>query len=167
MSDRRVTRSCLAAVALFASCARPPAAAPPPTTRQETPLTVTWVESERTGTSATLIARVNRRAAVSVPVKVTVEAPKGVTVAGGAMTFFIPASEGPSVTDTPYVVTFAAPPAEDLLLIAEAAGTGFGVHAEDRYRFGRAAPVVAAPEANGTHLQVGGQDLGASVPLKQ
>ena len=155
------------------SCARAPSAATLATepvgvtTRQETPLTVSWVVVEATEKSVKLVARVDRRAALAVPVKVAVAAPKGATLTTGAAAFSISASDGPSVTDTEYVISFATPPLEDLVLTADANGGGLGVHAQDVYRFGRAAPVAPTPDPSGPHLQVGGQDLGGSVPLKQ
>jgi hypothetical protein len=152
--------------------ARSNAAVPTPKTanstgRQETPLTVRWMVMSRTEKSVTLTARVDRRAALSTPVKVAVVAPKGVTLAGGAAEFSISPSDGPSVTDTTYVLSFSEVPTEDIVLTADVSGSGFGVHATDVYRFGRPAPVVALPQPTGPHLQLGGQDLGASVPLKQ
>lgn len=137
------------------------------TTRQETPLTVTWVVAERTETSVRLTARVNQRAALQVPVKVAVVAPKGATLSGGAAAFSISPSDGPSVTDTVYVVSFAAVPTEDIVLTADASGAGFGVHATDVYRFGRPEPKVEVPAATGPGLKLGNLDLGRSVPIPE
>lgn len=136
------------------------------TQRQETPLTVSWIVVERAEKSVKLVARVERRSLLAVPVNVVVLAPKAVSLSGGPTAFAIPAADAPGIIDTVYLAAFSTAPTEDLVLTADARGVGFGVHAQDAYRFGRPAPGQEKPAATGPHLQLGGQDLGPAVPLE-
>lgn len=164
--------------ALLAGCARAPVPASAPgasphrpgavvAQRPETPLAVSWIVTGSEEHAVRLLARVDRRAPLAIPVKVAVQVPASATLTGGPASYVIAASDAAGVTDTAFTVSFAAVPAEDLLLTADAVGEGFGVHAVDAFRFGRAPPEPGAPAATGQHLELNGHDYGAAVPLSR
>ncbi len=54
-------------------------------------------------------------------------------------------------------------PRSDLILFAQADTEGFGIHAEDRYGFGRPKDVGPMPKRTGPNLKVRDRDFGPVV----
>lgn len=133
--------------------------------RAEAPVFVSWVVKASDANSVNLVARVTRRAPLAVPLKVSVIVPATVKVVSGQTAFEVPASREAGVTESPFVFSYEKAPLEDLRLVADIREPGFGLHAEDVYRFGRPVPVVEVPKAVGPSIEVGGHDLGQGVPL--
>ena len=129
-------------------------------------LRVTW---EPHGTpfasgSLALTARIERGANFDRPLRMVVRVPAGARADRGPLELDLPPSPTPRVDTVEYVLALATVPAADLVLVADARGTGWGAHAEVPYRFGRPEPAVQGPAAEGLRVVVGGIDLGPAVP---
>lgn len=131
------------------------------------PMTAEWIfQSEGSG-RLTLIARVNRFAAIRVPVTVSVSAPAGVRVISGRPSWIIPASETITPVEETYVFEVLQSGQQEIVLAADAEGVGFGVHAKKAYKLGGSTQKVEASTApSGPTLEVGGRDFGPAVPGK-
>jgi hypothetical protein len=57
-------------------------------------------------------------------------------------------------------------PADDLRVIADARGAGYGVRATTAYRFGRPAPQLAQPVRSDSAAVANGKQLGKPIPLR-
>jgi hypothetical protein len=57
-------------------------------------------------------------------------------------------------------------PADDVRVIADARGVGYGVRATTAYRFGRPLPKLAQPARGGTASIANGKRLGKPIPLQ-
>lgn len=159
-------RTFLVVFVLVSACSvSRPASAPVVSQRAEAPVVVSWVVKSAEAGRVSLVARVDRRAPLAVPLKVSVVVPANVKVVSGQTAFELPASREAEVTERSFVFSFDQVPSEDLRLVAEVHEESFGLHAEDVYRFGRPAPVVEGPQRSGPSIQVGGHDLGQGVPL--
>ena len=130
------------------------------------PLHVSWVKQSDEGGDLRLLARVEYLGRFPVPLNVRVLAPDGVERIEGPQAFTLAATDGPVTRDTGFVFRYRATPQKDLLLVADAQTPGFGVHAEDAYRFGRSRPAAPQPQATGPELVVGSRSFGRSIPLQ-
>jgi hypothetical protein len=143
-----------------------PEATPPTTTAsQRAPMTVEWVKSGEAAGRLTLVARVNRFAAIRVPTTVQVTVPAGVRVVSGRTSWVIEGSESVAPVEEVLVFEVLQAGAQEILLAADATGTGFGVHAKKAYPLGPPAPKTAAP-VPGPDLEIGGRNFGPSVPAR-
>lgn len=129
------------------------------------PIALSWEERSRSDGSAVVVAHVTKKAALALPLSVRLEAPAGVTVVKGRGEWTIPADSAPGEATETYELSFAQPPAADLVLHVDGEATGLGVHLHAEYAFGRAAPVVPQPAATGPGAAKGGQETGPSIPL--
>jgi hypothetical protein len=161
------------AVPLVAACAAAgpaPTPAPPPAGESlapEIPVRVRWKVISDEGGRLVVDAIVERRAPLSFPVSVRVEAPPGLTLASGAMQFQVPADGATGETARRLEFTYAgSPPSGDLNLVGDGGQTGVGIHATDAYRFGRTAP-VKRPEMSGPNIKFGDKDLGPAIPIRK
>lgn len=167
--------------AVLAGCANPqpaatasepkpaPAPAPVPVTESggpKTPLSVSWSEKQLSPHSAVVEARVQYNGPFDMPLHLVVQVPAGATLAKGEATLDVPAQPTATTVSNVYELTFDQVPAGDLVLVADAKSPVTGVHATSVYRFGRAAPAVQLPQANGPDVKFNGLDLGHSVPLQ-
>lgn len=167
----------LVAAGLLAACANSSALeAPPeaprhvpqmkkPTVRLETPLRVAVEEVDRSDTRATVVARVERRLALAVPLTLRLEVPPGVTIAAGRPVVELPPNAGADTVTETWALTFAHPPEGDAVVRVDGDGEGLGFHARVPYRFGRPAPEDVGPAATGPAVFKHGRNLGPSIPL--
>jgi hypothetical protein len=122
--------------------------------------------SPRAYSALRLQLELDRRIPVHADVTIDVRLPKGVTLAGGppqrALARNLRAQRDALVFD----LTVSAIPREDLVVVIDARGQGFGYHAELPYRFGRPEPVPVGPRADGRELRVAGKSFGRSVPVR-
>lgn len=131
------------------------------------PMTAEWVfQSEGSG-RLSLIARVNRFAAVRAPTTVSVSVPAGVRVISGRTSWVIPASEATGPVEETYVFEVVQSGQQEVVLTADAEGVGFGIHAKKAYKLGGSTQKVnPVTSPSGPTLEVGGRDFGPAVPGK-
>lgn len=134
--------------------------------RAEAPVFVNWVVQGADEHSVALTARIDRRAPMSIPLSVTVVPPPSLKLVSGELSFVLEPSASAGLVERPFSFSFDRIPAEDLRLVADAQSAGFGVHAEDAYRFGRPVPGAIVPATSGPAVKVGDHDFGQGVPLK-
>lgn len=115
------------------------------------------------GGTLALTAHIERGANFDRPLRVVVRVPAGARAEHGPLEFDLPPSPTPRVDTVEYVFALTTVPASDLVLVADARGTGWGAHAEVPYRFGRPETAVQGPAAEGLRVVVGGIDLGPAV----
>jgi hypothetical protein len=129
-------------------------------------MVASWLEVRQSPTSAVLRARIERSAGFPLPLTVTVSIPSGVQLVRGPRTYTLPPASAAETHETEFELAYAQPPAEDLVLVADAQDPAFGVHAEVPYRFGRPEPVGPRPQPGGSPLRIGAHDFGAPVPVQ-
>ncbi|MFL5354387.1 hypothetical protein [Archangium sp.] len=139
----------------------------PPTQGIQAPARVSWKVVSSDGKTVTLLAQVHQLTALSVPLAVSVEPPPGVRLVKGPSTWTVPPTEQPCVHATQLTFAIDTPPSGDLLLVADARGTGFGIHATDAYRFGRPEPTPPLPRPTGPEVKLGPRKFGPAVPSQQ
>ncbi|MFY0569739.1 hypothetical protein ACN28E_38745 [Archangium lansingense] len=110
------------------------------------PARVSWKVVSSDPKTVTLMAQVHQLAPLSVPLSVSIETPPGVRLVSGPSTWTVPPTEKPCIHETRLTFAIDTPPTGDLLLVADAHGTGFGIHATDAYRFGRPEPTPQLPK---------------------
>ncbi len=163
----------LATLCNTAGCSRPRGRAStrseidaPRATDGRVPLVVTWeAQGEpRAGETFVVTARLARRGNFDQVLHVSVRVPDGARVVRGSTALDLPPTAAPRVDSIELALALATIPAGNLVLVADATGVGWGVHSEVPYRFGRSAPSVAGPAAQGPHVVIGGVDLGPAVP---
>lgn len=138
-----------------------------PTQGIQAPARVSWKVVSSDAKSVTLLAQVHQLTALSVPLAVSVEAPPGVRLVKGPSSWTVPPTEQPCVHETLLTFAIDSPPSGDLLLVADARGTGFGIHATDAYRFGRPEPTPQLPRPTGPEVKLGPHKFGPAVPSQQ
>lgn len=160
--------ACTHSQAPSAPAAPPAPAEPPATARLLPPLQLSWEQRSLTATEAVLVAHVKRLAALPMPVLLRLEVPAGATLVSGRRERVLePNSEPGEVTET-VTLSFAAVPATDLVLLADAESKAAGFHFSATYRFGREEPPPPpAAQPAGPALKKGDRALGPSVPLDQ
>lgn len=154
------------------SAPRARASSTEPNAEARAPVVVAWVENSRADTSPqsvertyVLVARVSQPGALSMPLRVDVDVPTGVTLVRGTRHYLVQPAPPGAMHETTFELRAAAPPAQDLVLVADAQGERSGVHAEARYRFGRPEPVAIAPTRGGADIVVHGVHLGQGVTM--
>lgn len=141
-----------------------PSAPATPTQGIQAPARVSWKVVSSDAKSVTLLAQVHQLTALSVPLAVSVETPPGVRLVRGPSTWTVPPTEQPCIHETRLTFAIDTPPTGDLLLVADARGTGFGIHATDAYRFGRPEPTPERPRPTGPEVKLGPRKFGPAVP---
>lgn len=129
------------------------------------PITAEWRVRKADPKETVLVAQIRREVAFSLPLKVTVRAPAGVTLTRGDASFELAANDGADVTEREYVFSHVGIPTTDVLLEASAQSPAMGVHAEARYSFGRESAPQQGPVRLGPALKVGSKDFGNAVLL--
>jgi hypothetical protein len=129
------------------------------------PLQVRWNVLSDAGGRLKVEAVIERRSALRSPVTVMVEVPAGLQLVSGQTTLEVPADAPAGASSLALEFSYTSTPLADLVLVADLAGARMGVHAVASYRFGRPEPTQARPAPTGPSLQVGGRDLGPSIPL--
>ncbi|RYZ38655.1 MAG: hypothetical protein EOO71_23130 [Myxococcaceae bacterium] len=121
------------------------------TARVPAPLRVSWQVVESNTASVRLIARLERSPGFTAPVEVTLRMPARMSIEDGPTSPFVLEDD---VQEVPWTVGFSpgTSPDEELVLLASAEGESFGVHAEARYRFGRALAEGPRPTPTGPPL---------------
>ena len=117
--------------------------------------------------SVTLLAQVHQLTPLSVPLAVSVEPPPGVRLVSGPSTWTVPPTEKPCLHETRLTFAIDTPPEGDLLLIADARGASFGIHATEAYRFGRPEPTPELPKPTGPEVKLGPRKFGHAVPSEE
>lgn len=150
------------ALILLAGCAAPPPPAATRAPRAPATVAIDVVDGEPLpGTRLTLRARVDKQGSWDAPITIDWQVPPGARLVGGASRAIL-SGDAADVT-----LELQALPAEDVVVVASSQTEAAGFHAEARYRFGRPAPVKAAPPRDGeTVTTPSGVDLGAPVPVK-
>lgn len=144
-----------------------------PTAEVRAPVVVTWVERAHVDASAQstgsyiLIARITQPGALSMPLRVDVEVPSGVTLVRGTPHYLVQPGPPGSVHEALFELSALATPSQDLVLVADAQGEHAGVHAEARYRFGRPAPVATSPTRGGANIVLHGIQFGQGITMTQ
>lgn len=141
-------------------------ATPPPALEQpvRAPIAAHWQTEPGDKNSAHLTAHIQRFSTINAPIDVRFEVPPGVKITPAAESFRIPAG-GPVELVRGFEVTWAEPPATDLLLVVDSRASDFGLHAEDAFRFGRPAPQPIRPERGPDCLKINGRDFGHPVQM--
>ncbi|RKG91597.1 hypothetical protein [Corallococcus terminator] len=123
------------------------------TARVPAPLHVSWRVVDSSGVSVRLVARLERSPGFTAPVEVSLRVPSRMVLHDGPTSPIV--LEG-DVQEVPWTVGLpeGVSPEEDLVLLASAEGEAFGVHAEARYRFGRALAEGPRPTPTGPPLPV-------------
>jgi hypothetical protein len=139
------------------------------TARIPAPMRVSWTAVEASEGRVRLVAEVERRRGFSAPVAVRLSLPRGAQLVEGPVDFTVPEGPGGDVRTVAYVVTYAtgSRPAEDLVLVADAEGTSFGAHAEERYAFGRTKAVAPSPVPEGPMLPPSLMMGGTAIPASE
>lgn len=179
MSKTHTTSLILAAVLMLAGCQRPvntpangmPDSPKPHDEQSEAslshnpgpPVVVEWEEKSLDANSAHVIARIDRRIVLTVPVQVEVRLPEGAELDSGLSRFSIPANEEAGISEIPYVIRFPSTPKGDLELVADVQTPAFGVHAKATYRFGRPAPTDLIKKPTGPVRRFGNVELGRAI----
>jgi hypothetical protein len=135
-----------------------------PTQGIQAPARVSWKVVSSDAKTVTLLAQVHQLTPLSVPLAVSVEVPPGVRLIRGPSTWTVPPTEQPRVHETRLTFALDTPPTGDLLLVADARGAGFGIHATDAYRFGRPEPTPELPKPTGPEVKLGPRKFGPAVP---
>ncbi|MCY1031777.1 hypothetical protein OV207_09955 [Corallococcus sp. BB11-1] len=131
---------------------------PPPlssaTSRVPAPLRVSWRVVESSAATVKLIARLERSPGFTAPVEVSLRVPSRTLLREGPTS---PIVLDADVQEVPWTLALTGDtdPEEDLVLLASAEGESFGVHAEARYRFGRALAEGPRPTPTGPPLPEG------------
>ena len=172
MKPIHVLACSLAVIACSASTGNGRAAAQPDAAQNavsedaaRTPLFVRWQMLSDEGGRLRISAVVVRRTLLRVPIDVHVEVPPGLQLVAGTTAFQLEANLQPGETVSTLEFTYSGTPSKDLKLIADASGTGMGVHATDVYRFGRPAPEAPRPQPSGPINKVGDVDLGPAIEI--
>ena len=137
------------------------------TTDTQVPFRASWRESgppQSMGsmTRQSLVARFESSVALSTPVTILVRVPVGVRVIHGEQQYVINSILAGVAHESELVLEYTSAPNEDLLLIADVRGDGFGSHGEVPYRFGRS--VVVAPVAPiGSPSFINGSNVGGAI----
>jgi hypothetical protein len=156
-SDARKTESAPAQVPVAASASVESASGAPML------VTVQGPSLPVAGTLSTITVTVARR--MVMPFDLTITLPKGVRLVSGSLTEHVEDGARGTVIRQ-LTVEFDAVPAEDLVVEAVSRGDGFGARSADAYRFGRAAPKLAAPPRS-QEIRVNGRSLGQPVDLNK
>jgi len=146
--------------------------AEPETTRTATPvamrrpaplvLEVTGPEHPQPGSNITVTADIRRTARDGAPVELTLILPGGVRLGSGPDRARVPNGEHQRQQ---WVLAVDSIPTEDVRVVAEIRGRGQGVHAERRYRFGRAAPRLPDPQEGIAPVELGNGMKTRPVPV--
>jgi len=139
----------------------PPA---PDSARRRPPLVleVTGPEHPLPGTHITVTAEIRRVAPDGAPVELALVVPEGVRIVSGAERAQVPNGE---LQRRQWVLAVDSIPTEDVRVVAEIRGRGQGVHAERRYRFGRAAPRLPDPQEGVAPVELGNGMQTRPVPI--
>lgn len=173
MSLIRILGAC-ALLGLTAGCSRTPhvdapapaAQAAPATSGRRSPVTLTLSgpSNPRVGIPITLTVGIERHLVLKEPLQLALLLPDGVTLLEGQATFELAPNAEPDTQTLRFVIRAKAMPTSDLRVILEARGQGFGLHAEQAYRFGRPPPLAPAP-LRGTSVRVGQRNFGRSIDI--
>lgn len=125
-------------------------------------LEVTGPEHPQPGSTITVTADIRRAARDGAPVELALIVPEGVRVVSGPDRARVPNGEHQRQQ---WVLAVDAIPAEDVRVVAEVRGPGQGVHAERRYRFGRAAPRLPDPQEGVAPVELGNGMQTRPVPI--
>ena len=136
------------------------------TTKPLPPVQVAWQELHRSATQVLLIARVERRAALTFPLQLSVRLPAGTALVSGRGRLTLPPNAEAAVDEELMTFTYAQTPEDDLELLIDGVAIDVGIHARAAYRFGRSPPQHRVVAPTGPELWVGGKNLGPSVPVK-
>jgi hypothetical protein len=112
-----------------------------------------------------LTLEVTRHIPLKAEITVDVRLPAGASLRTGETHTRLAANDAARRDQLVYELAGGPMPSEDLVVVVDARGAGFGYHAELPYRYGRPAPVPDAPEASGANVQVGGKSFGKSVQV--
>ena len=99
------------------------------------------IEGRAEGPLHHVTLRIERASPNAVPLRVQVALPDGAKLVTGALEETIVDPEA-KVVERTVTVRAETVPSGDLVVLIEADGANYGVRGEQRYRFGRAAPVV-------------------------
>ncbi|PTL79492.1 hypothetical protein DAT35_32265 [Vitiosangium sp. GDMCC 1.1324] len=130
----------------------------------QAPARVSWKVVSSDPKTVTLLAQVHQLTPLAVPLNVSIETPPGVRLISGPSTWTVPPTDKPCIHETRLTFAIDTPPTGDLLLVADARGTGFGIHATNAYRFGRPEPTPALPKPTGPEVKLGPRKFGPAVP---
>lgn len=127
-------------------------------------LTLSGPTQPKAGEPLPLTAQVTRNQPFSVPIDVTLRLPEGVRLMEGESVQQILPSADAGTRSLRFVIVADPLPSEDITLVLDAHGQGFGFHTEKAYRFGR--PQALTPSVPlGEALKVGSHNAGPSVKL--
>jgi hypothetical protein len=122
--------------------------------------------SPSAGATLALRAHVLHVSTWTAPIDLEINLPRGVSLTRGAQRFTVTPSSGRGAEQIDFEIQLSAVvPLTDLVVVAAHQSRGAGVHAEARYRFGRAAPLPHAPARSGPELTTKKAKLGRAVPL--
>jgi hypothetical protein len=177
-------RRLLALALPLAACAAPPSApavatpavavAPAARRDHESPVIARWVTRaepaavtgrQGAGDRLVLVARVEQPGHLGLPLRVSIEAPDGVTQTRGPQRYTVAPGAPGAVHEAEVEFAVTAVPGDDLVLVVDAQGAAAGYHARVPYRFGRPAPAIAPPPLTATAVTVGGTSAGPAVDM--
>ncbi|HEY3445700.1 MAG TPA: hypothetical protein VGK67_05010 [Myxococcales bacterium] len=125
------------------------------------PITAKWSIPTVEGGQTHIAARI--RHLMAVPVEVQIQVPEGVQVVSGRTRFTI-AADGPKVVIEKFVLQGELADTAELVVVADAAGSDFGIHGKDV--FTKKPKVLVQPNQDGPAVKVGNKSLGNAVPMK-
>ena len=99
------------------------------------------------------------------PMKFTLTVPPGAKLIEGISSETIVDAESALIVRQ-FRLSFDSVPDADVVATVSVKQPGWGVHATDKYRFGRLAPKLPVPQRADFELGVGGRMLGAPIVLK-
>ena len=155
-------------VLTLCSCAKPspvPDSGSGATTRLQSPITVTWEQLELSASKVRLMAHIKRMGPLGVPLAVRIELPPNARMTIGKTSFELAPNAAADEVLEPVELTYGQLPMHDVVLHVTGGGQGGGVSYAVPYRFGRSAPELAAPKADGPSQVINGRDLGKSISL--
>lgn len=116
------------------------------------------------GATVDVVVLVRRQGDLVAPVTLEVRLPPGAHLVSGVLVESLPDPGVQGLTRT-FRVTIGAVPADDVVAVASAQGTGWGARAEASYRFGRPEPRLPDPARRDEVVLPGGRSLGAPVTM--
>lgn len=135
----------------------------PATEAAQAPLRVFWADVGQNNDLLTMVAHVEFRSPIIDSVTVTLQVPPGVELLEGESKQTVRKLENEHLQTLRYVFRVRETPKEDLVLVADVQGEGFGFHSADPYRFGRPPPEVAPVQRLGPTVKIGGVEIGPAV----
>ena len=118
------------------------------------------------GETIGLIARIGHLTSWSLPIELTIQVPKGAALTSGSAHVVVTPGAGSTEQTIALELRIYEVPSADLVVVADSQARDRGVHAQARYRFGRAEPELPALVRSGPELKIGARNFGRSVALR-